>query len=255
MTLKYVIFGDESTLPGMQSILGAAVALSVVASNRPQAVAAAGETARVQPARTAPERAPFLAHLKASSPDAILCFSYSMVLGTDLLEIPDLGAINIHGGSLPHFRGANVLNWALVEGAERTGVTAHYMTLGIDEGDIIFQESTPISDDDTALTIKRRLDAMGMDLIVRIHQELGAGRQLPRRKQNPEQVRYYRRRNPEDGKIDWSSMSDRDVFNLIRSQVKPWPSAYCEAPDGSRVVFDRYHTLDEVAALRSTYGG
>jgi methionyl-tRNA formyltransferase len=252
--MKYAIFGDESTLPGMQSILGAAVALSVVASNRPQAIAAVGETARVQPARTAPERAAFLSFLKALAPDVILCFSYSMILDADLLAIPPLGAINVHGGLLPRYRGANVLNWALVEGAELTGVTAHYMTLGIDEGDIIFQELTPISDDDTALTLKRRLDAMGMNLILRIHQELGANRQLPRRAQDAALVRYYRRRRPEDGKIDWASMSDRDVFNLIRSQVKPWPGAYCEAPNGSRAVFDWYHTLDDVAALRKKYG-
>jgi len=252
--LRYAIFGDETTLPGMQAAIGSAVALTVVASNRPQAVAAFGRRGSVQPARSSAERPDFLALLRASKPDVILCFSYSMILDKEMLEIPTLCAINIHGGLLPRYRGANVLNWALIEGAEVTGLTAHHMTTGIDEGDIIYQDTTQIRENDTALTVKHRLDALGMGMISRIDTELRAGRDLPRRPQDPTQARYYRRRRPEDGRIDWSA-SDREIFNLIRALVKPWPGAYCETSNGERIVLDRYHTPEEVAALRRRYGG
>lgn len=252
--MKYVIFGDESTLPEMRGAFGADAVLSVTASNRPQSLAAHGGLNIVQPAKTSMERAAFIEKLQGASADAFVCFSYSMIMDPEMLAIPRLGAINIHGGLLPSHRGANVLNWAMIEGATSTGVTAHYMTAGIDEGDIIYQSSVPILEEDTALTLKKRLDAQGFEMLTRIRTELESGNALPHVAQDPAKARYYRRRKPEDGIIDWSVMNDRQVFNLIRALVSPWPGAYCETPGGDRVVFDRYHSLDEVAALRRRYG-
>jgi methionyl-tRNA formyltransferase len=252
--VKYVIFGDESTLPKMQEAFGSDAVLSVVASNRPQSLRAISGSPAIQPAKTSSERQTFVEQLGAVRADAFVCFSYSMILDSEILAIPPLGAINIHGGLLPSHRGANVLNWVLIEGETTTGVTAHYMTAGIDEGDIIYQLSAPILGEDTAATLKQRLDAQGFEMLKRIRSELNAGRTLPRVPQDPAQARYFRRRRPEDGRIDWAAMSDRQVFNLIRALVNPWPGAYCDAPSGERVVFDRYCGLDEVAALRAKYG-
>ncbi len=112
----------------------------------------------------------------------------------------------------------------------------------------------PILDEDTAATLKQRLDAQGFEMLKRIRAELNAGRTLPRIPQDPAKARYYPRRKPEDGRIDWTAMSDRQVFNLIRALVNPWPGAFCEAPGGERVVFDRYYSLNEVAGLRRKYG-
>ena len=156
--------------------------------------------------------------------------------------------------ALPSHRGANVLNWVLIEGATTTGVTAHYMTAGIDEGDIIYQSQHSILDEDTAATLKQRLDAQGFDMLLRIRAELNVGGTLPRIPQDQARARYFPRRKPEDGRIDWTAMSDRQVFNLIRALVNPWSGAFCEAPSGERVVFDRYCSLDEVAGLRAKYG-
>jgi methionyl-tRNA formyltransferase len=252
--MKYVIFGDESTLPRMQEAFGADAVLFVVASNRPQSLAAIDGPKASQPAKTSVWRQVFVELLRATRADAFVCFSYSMILDTEILAIPRLGAINVHGGLLPSHRGANVLNWVLIEGATTTGVTAHYMTAGIDEGDIIYQSSTPILEEDTAATLKRRLDAQGFEMLMHIRTELNAGRTLPRVPQDPDKARYYPRRKPENGRIDWTAMSDRQVFNLIRALVSPWPGAFHEASDGKRVVFDRYYSLDEVAALRAKYG-
>lgn len=253
--LRYALFGDESTLPALVGMLGEAVCMCVVASNRPRAVDALGDRAYVQPSRHDAAHAAFVAEVARAAPDLILCFSYSMLIADKVLAIPPLGAINIHGGLLPRFRGANVLNWALVADVPVTGVTAHYMTSGIDEGDIVYQLSAPISDQDTALTLKQRLDALGLELVSRTCAELAAGKALPRTPQDEALARHYRRRIPEDGCIDWKTMDDRAVFNLIRALVKPWPGAFFEMPDGRRVVLDRYHTQDEVAALRRQFVG
>jgi methionyl-tRNA formyltransferase len=252
--MKYAIFGDESTLPTMQAVFGADAVLSVVASNRPQSLAVTGGSVVAQPPKTSVERKAFVERLKDAGADTFVCFSYSMILDSEILSIPRFGAINIHGGILPSHRGANILNWVLVEGAGTTGVTAHYMTTGIDEGDIIYQSSIPIFDEDTAASLKQRLDREGFDLLKRICLELDAGKTLPRMPQDPAEARYYPRRKQEDGRIDWATMSDRQVFNLIRALVNPWPGAFCLTPDGERVVFDRYCSFNEVAALRSKYG-
>lgn len=253
--VRYALFGDESTLPELVNMLGAAVCMCVVASNRPRAVDALGNKASIQPSRNDAAHPAFVAQLSRAAPDLILCFSYSMLIADAVLAIPPLGAINIHGGLLPRFRGANVLNWALVEDAPVTGVTAHYMTSRFDEGDIVYQLTTPISDQDTAVTLKQRLDALGMGLVSRMHADLVAGMTLPRRPQDEVQARQYRRRTPEDGRIDWNGMDDRAVFNLIRALVSPWPGAFFETRDGRRVALDRYHTQDEVTALRRQFVG
>lgn len=237
----------------MQMLLGSRAVLSVIASNRPQSVQAMTPSTIVQPAKGAAGRPQFVAKLKAAKANAFLCFSYSMILDDEILAIPARGAINIHGGMLPQYRGANVLNWAIIEDASTAGVTAHYMSKGIDEGDLIVSRTLSIADHDTAATLKGRLDELGLELVAHICEELDAGKTLPRVAQDPSKAHYYRRRRPDDGLIDWSAMNDRQVFNLIRALVKPWPGAFFVAPDGARIVLDRYHTLEEVAALRARY--
>ncbi len=252
--MRYVLFGDDSTLPGMRNILGHKVVLSVIASNRPQSRKAIDPSTVVQPGKKDPGFGEFVAGLRAAQADVFLCFSYSMILDKNILAIPPLGAINIHGGLLPRYRGANVLNWALIEGAAKTGVTAHYMTEGIDDGDVIYSRETAIEDSDTALTLKRCLDQLGFEILTRVGSDLDSGRTLPRIPQNAAEAHYYRRRKPEDGRVDWEKMSDRDVFNLVRALVSPWPGAFTMAPDGTRVVLDNYLTPDEIPALRAKYG-
>ena len=251
--MNYVVFGDESTLPQLRRLLGRRMVFSVVASNRPQAVEVIDATTVVQPPKKAAERTEFIARLKGAKADAFLCFSYSMILDEEMLALPRLGAINVHGGLLPAYRGANVLNWAIIEDAPITGVTAHYMTAGIDEGDIICSRTTSIGEHDTAATLKVRLDVLGQEMLAGIIDKLEAGEVLPRALQDSSQVRYYRRRKPKDGFIDWEKMSDRQVFNLVRALVRPWPGAFTVTPDGGRIVFDRYITLQEVAELRKKY--
>jgi UDP-4-amino-4-deoxy-L-arabinose formyltransferase/UDP-glucuronic acid dehydrogenase (UDP-4-keto-hexauronic acid decarboxylating) len=257
---RYVILGDESTLPAMARLLEGHVALAVAASTRPQSANLAGTGALngveilAQPPMSSEDRPRFETALRDIRPDLFLCFSYSMVLTPDLLAIPARGAINIHGGLLPRYRGANILNWVLIEGVAVTGVTAHYMTPGIDEGDIVLQERIPIDDSDTAVSLKQRLDAAGLRLVAQLHGALMSGEALPREPQDGSAARYYRRRRPEDGRIDWSR-SDREIHDLVRALVHPWPGAYYFDKCGRKVTVDRYLTMEEVHRLRNEHGG
>jgi methionyl-tRNA formyltransferase len=259
MQPRFVLFGDESTLPALDEVFRDDVRLCVTAANRPRALEAlrgtpVGEAALVQPPRRSSAFAAFAATLSSFQPDLILCFSYSMLIPQELLDLPRLGAVNIHGGLLPRFRGANVLNWALIEDARETGVTAHFMTAEFDAGDVVFQETLAVSESDTAATLKARLDVAGLAMAHRIREIVRDGGSLTRVPQDPGQARHYRRRTPEDGRIDWKAMDDRQVFNLVRALVAPWPGAFFDTADGQRVVLDRHHTLQEIAALRRQHG-
>lgn len=252
--MRYVLFGDESTLPAMRARLGGDVVGTVVAENRPSAHAVADGATRVQPPRKSAGYPEFRDWVKGLAPDLVICFSYSMLLGEDLLSIPRRGAINLHGGLLPQYRGANVLNWAIIEGAEEAGMSAHYMTPRIDDGDVIFQKSVPIAECDTALTLKRKLDAAGFELVDRIHAAARVGDALFGTPQDEARARHYRRRTPEDGLIDWRRPT-REIFNLIRALVAPWPGAFYRDRDGHKIVVDGFLSLEEVEALRRTHGG
>ena len=257
--MRYIIFGDESTIPSMVDILGAAIQLIVVASNRPRSFEQLSgddkisELLYIQPPKKSDRFQAFLETIKACNPDYYFCFSYSMILSRELLAIPQFGAINFHGGLLPEFRGANIYNWALIEDAQEIGMTAHFMTPGIDDGDIILQQRIPILEEDTAKTLKTKVDPIGFELLNTIKMLLDTNQALPRTKQDETKSRYFRRRRPENGLIDWSK-SDREIFNLIRALVAPWPGAFFFDRQGEKVVLDRYHTLAEIKQLRQTYG-
>jgi len=257
--MNYVVFGDESTIPKMVDVLGSSIKLVVCASNRPQALSKLKDYSQLrkklhlQPRKDSASYSTFLSELEAHKPDYFFCFSYSMILCKQILRIARRGAINFHGGLLPEYRGANVINWVLVEGAKETGMTSHYMTAGIDDGDIIFQERISISEEDTAKTLKKKVDAIGFDMLRRIKNLLDRGKELPRTPQDESKSRYFRRRQPEDGVIDWRK-SDEEIFNLVRALVNPWPGAFYFDRNGEKVILNSYHSIEEIRKIRKVNG-
>ncbi len=189
-----------------------------------------------------------LQHLSDLDLDALVCFSYSLKIPQSLISLPRLDAVNIHGALLPECRGANVLNWVLVKDHSETGCTMHHLSDVIDNGDIAYRDTIPITDDDDALTLRSKI-AIAAQL--QLHKALAVWLQrdrLPRAPQDSSLACRYRRRTPDDGLFDWS-YSDRQIFNLVRALVKPWPGARFVS-NGRLHVIDRRLTLNEVAELR-----
>lgn len=251
--MKYVVFGDESTLPEFKKLLNPHIAKYVIASNRPQSIDSCGDFATIQPQRNAIEYENFLEEMRLVEPDLFICFSYSMILGADLLQIPRYGSINIHGALLPNYRGANALNWAIINGESETGVTAHFMTNTVDGGPIILQETTPIFDHDDALTLKNRLDKIGLGMIFDIHTNLTQSKKLISYAQPYTDKEPLKRRRPDDGLIKWSVQSDLEIFNLVRALVSPWPGAFFFDKSNNKIVLDKPIPLDAIAELRKKY--
>lgn len=163
--------------------------------------------------------------VRASKPAVIYSFFYRNLLPEALLEIAPRGAYNLHGSLLPRYRGRAPVNWMLVNGETQGGVTLHHMVKRADAGDIVAQRAVAITDDDTALTLYRKLVPLGASLLREYHPLIAAG-VAPRRPQDLSAGTYFGRRRPEDGRIDWS-WAARRIHNLVRAVTHPYPGAFC----------------------------
>jgi methionyl-tRNA formyltransferase len=164
-------------------------------------------------------------------PDFVFSFYYRSMIGAPLLNAARLGALNIHGSMLPKFRGRAPVNWAILHGARETGATLHYMNTRADAGDIVDQLAVPILENDEAREVFDKVTVAAEIILARSLPGLIAGT-APRLPQRLEEGKYYGRRRPEDGKIDWAA-SARDIHNLVRAVAPPFPGAFGQV-DGQR---------------------
>lgn len=255
MRERVVVFGDSGGIQQVIKLMSrGAIPAMVGAGIRPEQWGALERLAArhevrllVQPKRSAPAYPRFVDEVRALDPDLILVNSYSMRLGAELLNVPRLGCVNVHGGLLPEYRGSNPIQWALLNDETETGVTIHYMTEEFDQGDIIARRMVPICFRDTWLDIRARLEE-ATEALLRVELPRIVSGTSARWPQDESRARYYRRRSPEDGRIEWHR-AVRDLYNLIRALVKPHPGAFYDSAS-QRVVLDRYLSIDEVAALK-----
>src|SRR5450432_3397624 len=108
----------------------------------------------------------FHSQLSAINPDAIIVVGYGRILPQWMIDLPPLGNINLHASSLPKYRGAAPIQWAIASGESVTGVTTMRIDEGLDTGDIFLQREEPIHDEDTALTLAPRLAHTGAELVI-----------------------------------------------------------------------------------------
>ena len=108
----------------------------------------------------------FIQEIKDLNPDIICVVAYGKILPKEILEIPKLGCINVHGSLLPRYRGAAPIQWAILNGDKTTGITTMYMDIGMDTGDMILKEEVDIGEDETTGELWERLSKIGGNLLV-----------------------------------------------------------------------------------------
>jgi methionyl-tRNA formyltransferase len=175
-----------------------------------------------------------------AQPEVLFSFYVREILGAELLALPSRGALNLHGSLLPRYRGRCPVNWVLVHGERETGVTLHYMEAKPDRGDIVAQRAVPIADDDTALTLNRKLGDAARLLLRETYPLLVAGT-APRRPQDHAGASYFGGRRPEDGRIHWDQPARR-IYDLVRAVTAPYPGAFTTW-DGERLLVWSAHAL------------
>ncbi len=165
------------------------------------------------------------------APDLLFSFYFREMIQARFLELPRLGAYNLHGSLLPRYRGRAPINWVLVKGETATGVTLHAMTPKPDDGDIVAQAHLPIAWDETALSLTRRAAAAGRDLVRAAVPGLVDG-SAPRIRQGTlGPSTYFGGRKPADSRLSFA-MTVQEAFNQIRAVADPWPNAFLETERG-----------------------
>lgn len=162
--------------------------------------------------------------IRELAPDIIFSFSYRTVIPASILELAPLGAFNIHGALLPRYRGRACVNWAVLNGETRTGVTLHHMVARVDEGRIVDQESVPIGPEDTAHDVFKKMIPAAKEMLNRSLPSILKG-EARGYEQDESQATYFGRRRPEDGLIDWTRTA-QTVHNLVRAVTHPFPGAF-----------------------------
>ncbi|MBI3777892.1 MAG: formyltransferase, partial [Gammaproteobacteria bacterium] len=173
----------------------------------------------------------WIARLREMQPDIIFSFYYRNMICQEILDIPPLGAFNMHGSLLPKYRGRVPINWAVLNGETETGATLHWMVKRPDAGDIVDQEPVTIGPRDTARDVFIKVTAAARRVLERSLDAIRQGR-APRRPQDESRASYFGGRKPEDGCIDWHADAGR-IFNFIRALTHPYPGAFTDV-DGRR---------------------
>ncbi len=171
--------------------------------------------------------------IAALRPDLILSVYYRHMIGTKLLTLPPLGAWNLHGSLLPKYRGRAPINWAVLHGEARMGMTLHRMVKSADAGAIVDQDGADIGPRDTAEQAFRKVLPCARRVLARQIDALLAG-MATETPQDEAQANYFGGRKPEDGRIVWTQTS-RQIFNLIRAVTDPYPGAFAEI-SGARLM-------------------
>jgi len=156
----------------------------------------------------------FEARLRELEPELSVVVAYGHILRPGILELPSRGSVNVHASLLPRLRGAAPVNWAVVRGYERTGVTVMQMSEGMDAGPILLQRESPIDPDDSATLLYLRLSELGAQALVEALTALEAGILEPR-EQDHAAATYAPKVNRETARIQWAR-SPREVADHIR---------------------------------------
>src|SRR6266436_10265457 len=161
--------------------------------------------------------------LQRLAPDVIVIIAYGQIIPARLLPIPKLGWINLHASLLPKYRGAAPINWAIVNGETRTGVTTMRIDAGMDTGEMLLQREIEIGARETAPELAARMAESGAPLMAETLRGLAAGTITPKA-QNHSEASSAPMLKREDGRIDWNQPAI-EVYNRMRG-FAPWPGAY-----------------------------
>ena len=175
--------------------------------------------------------------IREMAPDMIVVVAYGKLLPEAVLNVPPLGCINVHGSLLPKYRGAAPIQWSVLNGDKETGITTMYMAKGMDTGDIILQEKTPIGEDETAAELFDRMAVLGAETLLKTIPLLQAGT-APRIPQNEAEASHVSMLSKEQAQIDFSKTAD-EVHHFICG-MSDWPCAFTSI-GGKRLKVYRSH--------------
>ena len=156
----------------------------------------------------------FIEKIKKLNPDIICVVAYGKILPKEILDIPKYGCVNVHGSLLPKYRGAAPIQWAVLNGDKKTGITTMYMDVGMDTGDMILKEEVEIGENETTGELWDRLSKIGGKLLVKtlIQIENGTAPRIPQ----GNEFTVAPMLTKEMAKINWEEQTTAEIKNLVR---------------------------------------
>lgn len=174
-----------------------------------------------QPARLRKEPE-MIAWLREQKPDYLVTAAFGQILPQEVLDIPRLGTVNVHASLLPRYRGANPVQWAILNNEVETGVTTMLTALEVDAGPMLLQACTPIQSNEDAASLTQRLAQLGAEILPQSLHGLATGALVPQ-EQDASRATHAPKLSKEDAWIDWTQPA-LAIHNKIRGQ-QPWPGA------------------------------
>ena len=188
----------------------------------------------------------FTVKLEEMKPDLMVVVAFGQILSQRILDIPEYGCINVHASLLPRYRGAAPMQWCVINGEEKTGVTTMFMDAGLDTGDMLLKAEFPIGEDTTLEEVHDGLMGMGAKVLMDTLEQLSDGT-LTRTPQ-PSESNYAPMLTKTTGQIDWSKTA-QEVHNLVRG-LNSWPGAYTSL-DGAKYKIWRTRRTGEPATAQA----
>lgn len=180
------------------------------------------------------------------NPDIVVVTAYGQILPEKLLNIPPYGCVNVHASLLPAYRGAAPIQWSIINGEKKTGITTMYMAKGMDTGDIIISRETRIDDNETFGKLHDRMKILGAELLSETLNLISSGK-APRIKQNDEAASYAPMIDKTMWEIDFSKPA-QSIHNLIRG-LSPIPGARTKL-NGRQIKIYSAMLLDGFSAMQ-----
>ena len=175
-----------------------------------------------------------LACLRALAPDIVVTAAFGQILSQALLDVPQMGTVNVHASLLPAYRGAAPINWCILNGETKTGVTTMLTDAGVDTGAMLLRRETDIGETETAAELSARLSQLGAELLIETLKGYIAGEIAPV-KQDERLASRQPMLKKEMGLIDWTR-SAKEIACQARG-LDPWPSAYTDYAGGTLKIY------------------
>ena len=175
-----------------------------------------------------------LDRLRELAPDIVVTAAFGQILSKKLLEVPKMGTVNVHASLLPRHRGAAPINWCIVMGEKKTGVTTMLTDAGLDTGDMLLARETDIGELETAGELSERLAQIGAELLIETLDRYVTG-ELTAIPQDAEAATYEPMLEKEMGRIDWQRPA-ADIACQVRG-LNPWPCAFTTLDGGALKIY------------------
>lgn len=195
----------------------------------------------------------FIEKVKEYDVDLLVSMSFNQIFKSQLINLPRYKTINCHAGKLPFYRGRNILNWVLINDEKEFGITVHYVDEGIDTGDIILQETYPITDEDDYSTLLSRAYTGCADILYKAIKLIQNNQVEPIKQYTIDPIGMYcGMRQAGDEILDWNQTS-REIFNFVRALCKPGPQATSWI-DKKIIKINKVRMIPESCKYKNTVG-